>query len=943
MKEKIFSIKKFLLLVFFFVFLFFLPVLAQNSEVNYPTTFGEEPTSSLPNYIVYIFNLACGLGAFTAFLMIIIAGVKRMTSPANPALVQDSKDQIKKALTGLLLLLLVYVVLTTINPDLAVIKLPAPPTISLPHTTITPPKKITTQPLEEITPPPQILVNGNTVYELIPEFESVEDNSIGPILNLANEIEWGGKVSTLISQLEKNRDGFKELRNKADYYFINEGNFFVAHCQEIKYWASKYACSMPLKEQCQITECLNGCLKDEKLCEESCKNTCAEDCTFGTFFYLNPFLTKDCSPITYKELENISLISLENFSFDELEGLFREKLESFEKLESISFEDLEEIAINTSGGIRKLAHEKLKSDIYKNYDEDDLKRLGSWFDITMVKENEEFIDFLGDEMANKVFKEKIPDDRLEKIPIDEVKKLAYKQIENLSEGKLREFAKTKLEKLSFDEIEKLAYYQLNKPNIKDVETFAQDKLTKLSQIELEELAFEKLKDNLFTEIKNLKPEEVENFTQIAISNLNYELIIDLAYDQLRTMNYEQIKSLAYDNLKTLVPENIGKLSYKDIEKLAQGYLSKNNPPNFPKGIKDISSYKEVEKIALEEIKTLSPEGIKELSYESIEKLAKDQIFNKFIPEKVKDLAKESLKSFNYEYIKYLADAKFRNSSQKEIEALAYRKLMEFPLTDDLKNLSYGELKEAAYQAIDKQLPQQELQKLFYREIDQLSYRDVERLAYDGLKNLSEQEIKNLPFDELKKIAYESSENSSLLGLDNETKGHIAVAYQAYKNLNTLTINKLEEHANNELNRTEKTTIFDTISSEEKKKEKLKNLVFPENLNRFSYQELEKLAFETFQEQFDQLNYAYKIIQKAIDAIEKMIDKAEHIEGLDHLIEEAIKAKNLLSEQWDILNELKGKIESCANEKGKQVLGCKDIIGMGKIKPEGCNSLDLFCF
>ncbi|MFA5086239.1 MAG: hypothetical protein WC468_01400 [Candidatus Paceibacterota bacterium] len=77
-------------------------------------TFGE--------YVIYIFNLGVAMGSVLAFIFIAWSGINILNAGGNPSAVSDAKKRMFNALLGLAVLLVSYVLLTTINPDLVNIK-----------------------------------------------------------------------------------------------------------------------------------------------------------------------------------------------------------------------------------------------------------------------------------------------------------------------------------------------------------------------------------------------------------------------------------------------------------------------------------------------------------------------------------------------------------------------------------------------------------------------------------------------------------------------------------------------------------------------------------------------------------------------------------------------------------------------------------------------------
>lgn len=102
-------------------------------EVEYPIIAGQTltQTTQLPEYVLYLFNLGMFIGFFAVFISLIWAGVLYFLSPIKADLLGEAKDRVGGAISGLLILSLTYLILTTINPQLKFLnfnKLPeAPP------------------------------------------------------------------------------------------------------------------------------------------------------------------------------------------------------------------------------------------------------------------------------------------------------------------------------------------------------------------------------------------------------------------------------------------------------------------------------------------------------------------------------------------------------------------------------------------------------------------------------------------------------------------------------------------------------------------------------------------------------------------------------------------------------------------------------------------------
>ena len=137
--------------IFFFFFLcilllcFFIPFLNENKvyavalEISYPTI-SQSPVSTitsdtkLPEFAVYLFYFGMGLGFFAVFISLIISGAMYILSPISPSgeLLAGAKDRAVGAISGLLILILTYLIITTINPQLSIFKLNELPNVDVP-------------------------------------------------------------------------------------------------------------------------------------------------------------------------------------------------------------------------------------------------------------------------------------------------------------------------------------------------------------------------------------------------------------------------------------------------------------------------------------------------------------------------------------------------------------------------------------------------------------------------------------------------------------------------------------------------------------------------------------------------------------------------------------------------------------------------------------------
>lgn len=95
-------------------------------EVDYPdlpTGAKIVPTSELTEYLKYIFDFGIGVAFVVVLLSLAWAGVLYFLSPAIPGYLAKAKDRVAGAISGLLILVLFYLIITTINPHLAIFKM----------------------------------------------------------------------------------------------------------------------------------------------------------------------------------------------------------------------------------------------------------------------------------------------------------------------------------------------------------------------------------------------------------------------------------------------------------------------------------------------------------------------------------------------------------------------------------------------------------------------------------------------------------------------------------------------------------------------------------------------------------------------------------------------------------------------------------------------------
>src|SRR3989344_5431816 len=178
-------------------------------EVDYPDIVGattpETVSTPLPEYIKYIFNFVIVFAGIIMLCAVIKGGSLYLTSAGNAANMKLAKDQISSAFLGVVILLGSYIILTTINPRLAILNLPP----FIPGTGAPPSGPLLSQEEASVIyyeiPIGQMVKNGVWKTELV---ESMTNTNATGILDdfekfLNEEITAGGETSYKISDLNK--------------------------------------------------------------------------------------------------------------------------------------------------------------------------------------------------------------------------------------------------------------------------------------------------------------------------------------------------------------------------------------------------------------------------------------------------------------------------------------------------------------------------------------------------------------------------------------------------------------------------------------------------------------------------------------------------------------------------------------------------------------------
>lgn len=79
---------------------------------------------TISSYLVGLYNFLLSIVGIVAVMMLILGGMRYISSAGNASATQDAKDMIQSAVLGLFLALFSWVIISTINPDLLYIRQP---------------------------------------------------------------------------------------------------------------------------------------------------------------------------------------------------------------------------------------------------------------------------------------------------------------------------------------------------------------------------------------------------------------------------------------------------------------------------------------------------------------------------------------------------------------------------------------------------------------------------------------------------------------------------------------------------------------------------------------------------------------------------------------------------------------------------------------------------
>ncbi|MBU4351175.1 hypothetical protein L6250_03420 [Candidatus Parcubacteria bacterium] len=168
----------------FGAFLLLLPILAFAFETKFPVIPGVPSPSDFTSFVNYLYYFLLIVGSMVSLLSLIYGGIIYFFSGGNPGKTFFAKQQIYASFTGLGILLLSFVILNFLNPNLTITRLPNVPTISGPG-------------LAPLIPPEQRVIS----YWELPIGE-LEDDVLNKTSALIQPVDLSKPVEDLVKELE---------------------------------------------------------------------------------------------------------------------------------------------------------------------------------------------------------------------------------------------------------------------------------------------------------------------------------------------------------------------------------------------------------------------------------------------------------------------------------------------------------------------------------------------------------------------------------------------------------------------------------------------------------------------------------------------------------------------------------------------------------------------
>ncbi len=235
------------------------------------------PEKAFPLFIKYFITLAFLISVSACLIILMIGGFRYILSGANPVTMADALKQISHAVLGLVVILSSYTILSTINPELSIIRLPW----------VDKPAPIyTTDPLVDEKGFVYFQTSvGKIIEDIVLTKDAHEKLEGSENIEYLNQGKGENEIVGIIEKAEMARDESENLKNLS---------------QELKDLTDACLCG---ESSCKKTECGNGCCCQATGCAQI--NTCSKPCGCSIIALLPCNLALSC-PDRHCDLETIS-------------------------------------------------------------------------------------------------------------------------------------------------------------------------------------------------------------------------------------------------------------------------------------------------------------------------------------------------------------------------------------------------------------------------------------------------------------------------------------------------------------------------------------------------------------------------------------------------------------------------------------------------------------
>ncbi|MHA1739918.1 MAG: hypothetical protein ACTSWD_15110 [Candidatus Heimdallarchaeota archaeon] len=235
------------------------------------------PEKAFPLFVKYFITLTLIISVSVCLIILMIGGFRYLISGANPIVMADALKQISQAVLGLVVILSSYIILSAINPELSIIRLPW---IDKPA------PSYTSEPLTDEKGFAYFQTSvGKIIEDVVLTKEAHEKFEGSKNIDYLNLGKSDKEIIGIIEKAEMARDESENLKNLS---------------QELKDLTDACLCG---ESSCQKTNCGDGCCCQATGCSQI--NTCSKPCGCSIISLLPCNLASAC-PKRHCDLEAIS-------------------------------------------------------------------------------------------------------------------------------------------------------------------------------------------------------------------------------------------------------------------------------------------------------------------------------------------------------------------------------------------------------------------------------------------------------------------------------------------------------------------------------------------------------------------------------------------------------------------------------------------------------------